>query len=43
MSKNSLVKGTIILAVAAIVARLLGVVQRVPLQHIMGKRRDESL
>lgn len=36
MSRSSLVKGTIILTVAAIVARLLGVVQRVPLQHIMG-------
>lgn len=36
MSRNSLVKGTIILTIAAIVARMLGVVQRVPLQHIMG-------
>ncbi|MEX2460120.1 MAG: polysaccharide biosynthesis protein [Paenibacillaceae bacterium] len=35
MSKDSLVKGTIILAVAALVARVLGIVQRVPLQHML--------
>lgn len=36
MSRNSLVKGTLILTIAFIVARMLGVIQRVPLQHIMG-------
>jgi stage V sporulation protein B len=36
VSKDSLVKGTIILAVAALVARVLGLVQRVPLQHLLG-------
>lgn len=36
MSKNSFLKGTLILTVAAIVSRVLGVGQRVPLQHIMG-------
>jgi O-antigen/teichoic acid export membrane protein len=36
MKKNSFLKGTLILTLAAIVARLLGVAQRVPLQHIMG-------
>ncbi|WCK53047.1 oligosaccharide flippase family protein [Aneurinibacillus sp. Ricciae_BoGa-3] len=36
MSNNSFLKGTLILTLAAVVARLLGVVQRVPLQHIMG-------
>lgn len=35
MSKDSLIKGTIILAVAALVARVLGIVQRVPLQHML--------
>ncbi len=32
---ESLVKGTMILTIAALVARVLGVVQRVPLQHIL--------
>ncbi|GIP31162.1 polysaccharide biosynthesis protein [Paenibacillus sp. J2TS4] len=36
MSKDSLVKGTLILAVAALVARVLGVVQRVPLVYLIG-------
>jgi len=36
VSKDSLVKGTIILAAAAFVARALGLLQKVPLQHILG-------
>lgn len=36
MKKDSLIKGTLILAAAAIVARLLGVVQRVPLKALLG-------
>ncbi|WP_051330699.1 oligosaccharide flippase family protein [Aneurinibacillus terranovensis] len=36
MSNKSFLKGTLILTMAAVVARLLGVIQRVPLQHIMG-------
>ncbi|TJY39807.1 polysaccharide biosynthesis protein [Cohnella pontilimi] len=35
MKKDSLVKGTLILAAAALVARALGVFQRVPLDYIM--------
>ncbi|WP_240763002.1 putative polysaccharide biosynthesis protein [Paenibacillus thalictri] len=35
MSKDSLVKGTLILTIAALVARALGVVQRVPLVHLL--------
>ncbi len=35
MTKDSLVKGTIILMAAAFVARFLGVVQRVPLKHLL--------
>lgn len=35
MSKDSLVKGTIILALAALIARFLGVVQRVPLKALL--------
>jgi len=35
--KDSLVKGTVIIAAAAMVARVLGVFQRVPLDHLMGK------
>ncbi|AWB45885.1 hypothetical protein DCC85_17945 [Paenibacillus sp. CAA11] len=34
--KESFIKGTLILAAAALVARLLGMVQRVPLEHIFG-------
>ncbi|MBB6730744.1 putative polysaccharide biosynthesis protein [Cohnella zeiphila] len=36
VKKDSLIKGTIILAAAALVARVLGIFQRVPLQHAMG-------
>jgi stage V sporulation protein B len=36
MKKDSLLKGTIILASAALVARALGVVQRIPLKHLLG-------
>lgn len=36
MAKDSLVKGTLILTVAALVARALGVVQRVPLIVLLG-------
>lgn len=36
MSKDSLIRGTIILAAAAFIARFLGLVQKVPLQHILG-------
>ncbi len=36
MKKDTLLKGTIILAVAALVARALGVVQRIPLKHLLG-------
>ncbi|WP_138495245.1 putative polysaccharide biosynthesis protein [Paenibacillus pinistramenti] len=34
--KESFIKGTLILAVAALVARVLGMAQRVPLEHIFG-------
>ncbi|MFD2670686.1 putative polysaccharide biosynthesis protein [Marinicrinis sediminis] len=40
MSKDSLIKGTIILAGAAFVARFLGLLQRVPLQNMLG---DEGM
>lgn len=36
MKKDSLIKGTLILAAAALVARFLGIFQRVPLDHILG-------
>ncbi|MDO3675525.1 putative polysaccharide biosynthesis protein [Paenibacillus ehimensis] len=36
MSKDSLVKGTLILTLAAFVARALGVVQRIPLVYLLG-------
>ena len=36
MAKDSLIKGTVILAAAALVARFLGLIQKVPLQHILG-------
>jgi len=36
LSKDSLVKGTIILTVAALAARFLGVFQRIPLIHLLG-------
>jgi stage V sporulation protein B len=35
LTKDSLIKGTIILALAAFVARFLGVVQKVPLKHLL--------
>jgi stage V sporulation protein B len=35
MTKDSLIRGTIILALAAFVARFLGVVQKVPLKHLL--------
>lgn len=36
MSKDSLVKGTVILALAALIARVLGAVQRIPLVYLLG-------
>ncbi|MBP2001659.1 stage V sporulation protein B [Paenibacillus shirakamiensis] len=36
MNKDSLLKGTIILTVAAFVARFLGFIQRIPLQRLLG-------
>lgn len=36
MSKDSLLKGTIILTLAAFTARFLGLIQRVPLKHLLG-------
>ncbi|GFN31226.1 polysaccharide biosynthesis protein [Paenibacillus xylaniclasticus] len=36
LKKDSLIKGTIILAAAALVARVLGIFQRVPLDYMMG-------
>lgn len=40
MSKDSLIKGTIILTVAALVARFLGVFQKIPLVYLLG---DEGM
>jgi stage V sporulation protein B len=40
VKKDSLIKGTIILAAAALVARFLGIFQRVPLEQIMGDAGD---
>lgn len=40
MSKDSLIKGTIILTVAALIARFLGVFQRIPLVYLLG---DEGM
>ncbi|MFF2480779.1 oligosaccharide flippase family protein [Paenibacillus sp. NPDC058071] len=37
MKKDSLIKGTLILAAAALVARFLGIFQRIPLEHILEK------
>ncbi|ANY65254.1 hypothetical protein BBD42_01240 [Paenibacillus sp. BIHB 4019] len=37
MKKDSLIKGTLILAMAALVARMLGIFQRVPLEHMLSK------
>lgn len=36
MTKDSLIKGTVILAGAAFLARFLGVIQRIPLQNMLG-------
>jgi stage V sporulation protein B len=36
MRKDSLVRGTLILAMAALIARVLGVLQKVPLKHLLG-------
>ncbi|MCL6459455.1 MAG: oligosaccharide flippase family protein, partial [Gorillibacterium sp.] len=36
MSKDSLAKGTIILTLSAFIARFLGLVQRIPLQNLLG-------
>lgn len=38
MSKDSLVKGTLILTVAALIARFLGVFQRIPLVYLLGDK-----
>lgn len=40
--KESFIKGTIILAAAALVARVLGLVQRVPLEHMLNDIGDAS-
>ncbi|GLX65932.1 putative polysaccharide biosynthesis protein [Paenibacillus glycanilyticus] len=37
MKKDSLIKGTLILAAAALIARFLGIFQRVPLDHILAE------
>ena len=37
MKKDTLLKGTLILAAAALVARALGIFQRVPLDYLMGE------
>ena len=42
MAKDSFIKGTLILALAALVARVLGVFQRVPLEHLLGTIGDAS-
>ncbi|WP_311198758.1 oligosaccharide flippase family protein [Paenibacillus hexagrammi] len=41
-TKDSLVKGTLILTVAALVARFLGVFQRIPLVHLLGDAGNGS-
>jgi stage V sporulation protein B len=38
LSKDSLVKGTLILTVAALIARFLGVFQRIPLVYLLGDK-----
>jgi O-antigen/teichoic acid export membrane protein len=40
--KESFVKGTLILAAAALIARVLGLAQRVPLEHMLGDVGDAS-
>jgi stage V sporulation protein B len=36
LTKDSLIKGTVILALAALIARVLGAVQRIPLVYLLG-------
>lgn len=36
MIKNALIKGTIILTIASLITRVLGIAQRIPLQRILG-------
>ncbi|EFM08726.1 polysaccharide biosynthesis protein [Paenibacillus curdlanolyticus YK9] len=43
IKKDSLIKGTIILAVAALAARVLGIFQRVPLDYMMGSGGGAAL
>lgn len=40
--KESFIKGTLILAAAALVARVLGLVQRIPLEHMLGNVGNAS-
>ncbi|RXT03691.1 polysaccharide biosynthesis protein [Ammoniphilus sp. CFH 90114] len=40
MSKNALIRGTIILTIAALITRVMGVAQRIPLQRIL---EDEGM
>ncbi|MDP4098421.1 polysaccharide biosynthesis protein [Paenibacillus sp. P96] len=40
--KETFIKGTLILAAAALVARVLGLAQRVPLEHLLGDIGDAS-
>ncbi|GJM72690.1 hypothetical protein HMSSN036_49060 [Paenibacillus macerans] len=40
--KESFIKGTLILAGAALIARVLGLFQRVPLEHILGSVGNAS-
>lgn len=40
--KDSFIKGTIILAAAALVARVLGLAQRIPLEHLLDNVGDAS-
>ncbi|TDL51106.1 polysaccharide biosynthesis protein [Paenibacillus dendritiformis] len=42
MAKESFIKGTIIIAAATLVARVLGLVQRVPLEHMLGSVGNAS-
>lgn len=37
VKKDSLIKGTLILTAAALIARVIGIFQRVPLEHVMDK------
>ncbi|WP_276354041.1 putative polysaccharide biosynthesis protein [Cohnella caldifontis] len=41
MKKDTLLKGTLILAAAALVARALGILQRVPIEHILGDKGNQ--